>query len=158
MHALSGLRDVAGVHGSFLLSEAGALLNKDLPAVFHDDLLAETGPRIARLCEALEHGGAALDNLSLRFADHKLHICRSSGAFLCVIADAQVNVPALRMALALVVRRLANAEIEPRRSEPPSLRTPPSRASERPLPNPAPSPSLKDLGRSLFRGGRSVDD
>ena len=39
--ALSALRDVAGVHGSFVLQPTGELLGKDLPAVFHDDLFIE---------------------------------------------------------------------------------------------------------------------
>ena len=107
---LSGLRDVEGVFGSFVLAESGELLGKDLPAVFHDDVFVETGPRVVRLCEAIEHGGEALDSLVLRFADHKLHVRRSRGGLLCVIAKLEANASALRMALALVARRLGTAE------------------------------------------------
>ena len=107
---LSGLRDVEGVFGSFVLAESGELLGKDLPAVFHDDVFVETGPRVVRLCEAIEHGGEALESLVLRFADHKLHVRRSRGGLLCVIAKLEANASALRMALALVARRLGTAE------------------------------------------------
>ena len=37
--ALSALRDVAGVHGSFVLQLSGELMGKDLPAVFHLSLI-----------------------------------------------------------------------------------------------------------------------
>ncbi len=124
--ALKGLKDVEGVFGSFLIEESGELLAKDLPAVFHDEVFSETGPRIVRLCEAIEHGGEALDSLVLRFADHKLHIRRSRGGLLCVIAKLETNVPALRMALALVARRLGTSQAaEPARSEPPPSVAPP---------------------------------
>ena len=52
-HALAALRDVAGVHGSFVLSLTGELVGKDLPAVFHDELFVEVGGRLARLVEGL---------------------------------------------------------------------------------------------------------
>jgi hypothetical protein len=124
---LSGLRDVEGVFGSFVLAETGELLGKDLPAVFHDDVFVETGPRVVRLCEAIEHGGEALDSLVLRFADHKLHIRRSRGGLLCVIAKLEANASALRMALALVARRLGTADGAV--AEPPTtLPSPPVRA------------------------------
>lgn len=110
MQLLAGLRDVQGVHGSFVLSDSGGILDRDLPAVFHDELLAETGPRVLRLCETLEHAGEALENVALRFSDHNLHIRRAGSGFLCVIADAASNAPALKMALALVVRRLVTLE------------------------------------------------
>jgi hypothetical protein len=103
---LSALRDVEGVLGSFLLTDTGKLLAKDLPAVFHDDVLLETGPRILRLCESIEHGGEALEGLALRFTDHSLHVRRSRGGLLCVIAGVHTNAAALRMASTLVARRL----------------------------------------------------
>lgn len=128
MQFLAGLRDVQGVHGSFVLSEAGDLLGRDLPAAFHDELLAETGPRIVRLCEALEHNGESIDNLALRFADHKIHVRRSKGALLCVIADATANAPALKMASSLVVRRLGAPE--PAAHVGPAPTTPANRPAE----------------------------
>jgi hypothetical protein len=122
LQVLSGLRDVEGVFGSFVLAEAGQLLGKDLPAVFHDDVFAETGPRIVRLCEAIEHGGEAIDSLALRFADHKLHVRRSRGGLLCVIATLEANASALRMALSLVAKRLGAPEGAVS-SEPPATAT-----------------------------------
>ena len=119
LQVLQSLRDVEGGLGSFALDEAGALLERDLPAVYHDDVLLESGPRIVRVCEAIEHGGEALDSLVLRFADYKLHIRRSRGGLLCVIANAESNPPALRMALALVARRLGSVSPPPKPAKPP---------------------------------------
>ena len=55
-HALAALRDVAGVHGSFVLRPTGELLGKDLPAVFHDDLFVEVGARLSRFVETMAAG------------------------------------------------------------------------------------------------------
>ena len=132
MQFLAGLRDVQGVHGSFVLSEAGDLIGRDLPAAFHDELLAETGPRIVRLCEALEHSGEGVENLALRFSDHKLHVRRSRGGFLCVIADAVANAPALKMASSLVVRRLGALEAGTHAGGAAANRTPDARTSSIP--------------------------
>lgn len=103
---LGSLRDVEGVQGSFVLTGAGELVGTDLPALLLREMFAETGPRIVRLCETLEHGGEAIESLAIRFSDHKLHVRRSRGSFLCVFANTDTNAPALKMALALVARRL----------------------------------------------------
>ena len=50
---LAAMRDVDGVHGSFVVTRAGALAGKDLPAMFDDAVLTEVGRRIARLHEGL---------------------------------------------------------------------------------------------------------
>ncbi|MFZ5893302.1 MAG: hypothetical protein ACOY0T_19740 [Myxococcota bacterium] len=110
MHeTLRGLRDVEGVFGSFVLSGTGQLFAKDLPAVFHDDVFTDTGPRVLRLCEAIERGGESLEGLVLRFADYRLHVRRSKERLLCVIANVDTNAAALRMALGLAATRVASA-------------------------------------------------
>jgi len=54
---LTALRDVAGVHGSFVLPSTGELLGKDLPAVFHDELFVEVGARLSRFIETMAADG-----------------------------------------------------------------------------------------------------
>ena len=150
--ALKALRDIQGVFGSFVLTSSGELLDKDLPAVFHDEVFLETGPRIMRLCEAIEHGGEALDSLVLRFADHKLHVRRSRGGLLCVITDVGTNVPALRMAPALVARRLGNVLSDPsEEAATPSEPPPPPRDSA-----PPPLSTRLDKRQSQTYRGRPV--
>ena len=104
--SLSALRDVAGVHGSFLLTPTGVLLGKDLPAVFHDELFVEVGARLSRFVETMTADGDEVASAVLRFDEHRLHVTRFARGLLAVIAANDINVAALRMALTLTTRRL----------------------------------------------------
>lgn len=104
--ALSALRDVAGVHGSFVLSLNGELVGKDLPAVFHDDLFIEVGARLSRFVETMAADGDVVSSATLRFDEHRLYVQRFPHGLLAVITSHEVNVAALRMALTLTTRRL----------------------------------------------------
>lgn len=103
---LSGMRDVEGVHGSFVVTRAGALAGKDLPPMFDDTVLAEVGLRIVRLHEGVCAGGDDFDQCVLRFADYKLYLRSVPHGFLCVLSTDSVNTPALKMALTLTSRRV----------------------------------------------------
>ena len=104
--ALTGLRDVDDVQGSFLVGGEGTLLARDLPAVFHAELFAEVGPRLVRLREMFDPGSKQPSTLTLRFSEHKLHVRSVGEMLLCVLTGAKVNAPALRMAINLVARRV----------------------------------------------------
>ena len=104
---LSGLRDVDEVQGSFLLGSAGRLLARDLPAVFHAEIFADVGPRLVRLRETFDDGSGP-STLTMRFSDHKLHVRAIGSKLLCVLTGANVNGPALRMAMNLVARHVEN--------------------------------------------------
>jgi predicted regulator of Ras-like GTPase activity (Roadblock/LC7/MglB family) len=104
--ALLGLRDVGDVHGSFLIGRDGALLARDLPAAFRDELFADVGPRLVRLRETLESNGEDVKSLVLRFTEHKLHLRPVGPSLLCIITSARVNGPALRMATNLVAKHV----------------------------------------------------
>ena len=73
--ALSALRDVAGVHGSFVLRPTGELVGKDLPAVFHDELFVEVGARLSRFVETMAADGdeVTLGRAALRRASLVRH-------------------------------------------------------------------------------------
>jgi predicted regulator of Ras-like GTPase activity (Roadblock/LC7/MglB family) len=103
---LRALRDVAGVHGSFVLSLTGELVGKDLPAVFHDELLVEVGRRLARLVEGITTIGDQVSSAILRFGEHRLYVTRFPHGLLAVITGGEVNAAALRMALTLTARRI----------------------------------------------------
>ncbi|HEY6559696.1 MAG TPA: hypothetical protein VI072_20580 [Polyangiaceae bacterium] len=103
---LGTLRDVEGVHGSFVLSKGGDLLAKDLPAVFDDSLFAIVGPRIVRFYGALTAQGEELCQVVMRFTQHKLEVRPGVSGFVCVLCDVNTNAAALRMAMALVARGL----------------------------------------------------
>jgi hypothetical protein len=86
------------------LEEDGSLLAHDLPALFHAQLVAEVGPRLARLRDSFD-AGAGVSTLTMRFTDHKLHVRAVGSKLLCVLTGATVNEPALRMAMNLVARQ-----------------------------------------------------
>jgi predicted regulator of Ras-like GTPase activity (Roadblock/LC7/MglB family) len=142
---LATLRDVEGVEGAFLLSDGGALVDKDLPAMFDAELFREVGPRIVRLRETFSAVGDEMDTLAIRFADFKLFIRSMQPGFLCVLCSVAVNVPALRMGVQLAQRRiLAELDFSARSSHAP----PGMSVSYLPAP-PDPPPSGSGL---LYRG------
>jgi predicted regulator of Ras-like GTPase activity (Roadblock/LC7/MglB family) len=126
---LAAMRDVDGVHGSFVVTKTGALAGKDLPPMFDDAVLSEVGRRVVRLHEGLCAEGDDFDHCVMRFADHKLYLRSIPNGFLCVLSTNGVNTPALKMALTLTSRRVdplildaatsGNASVAPRASEPP---------------------------------------
>jgi predicted regulator of Ras-like GTPase activity (Roadblock/LC7/MglB family) len=103
---LHSLRDVDGVQGSFVVAPSGALVAKDLPAIFDGELFSEVGPRIARLYETFLSGGEEMDACVLRYAEHKLYVRRLKAGMIGTISGSKVNMAALRMVVNLVIRRL----------------------------------------------------
>ena len=100
------LRDVEGVHGSFVFAGGGAVVDSDLPAIFDTDLLGEVGARIARLYETFFTGGGDMETCVLRYAEHKLYIRKMTFGAMGVLSTVGVNLPALRMVANLVARRV----------------------------------------------------
>jgi hypothetical protein len=124
--ALSALRDVAGVHGSFLLQPTGELIGKDLPAVFHDELFVEVGARLSRFVETMTADGDEISSAVLRFDEHRLYVTRFAHGLLAVIAANEINAAALRMALTLTTRRLEPEIVALMTSPPPRVAPSPS--------------------------------
>jgi predicted regulator of Ras-like GTPase activity (Roadblock/LC7/MglB family) len=124
---LRSLRDVQGVYGSFVVAGSGALVARDLPAVFDGELFAEVGPRVTRLYETFLTGGEELDSAMLRFAEHKLYLRKMSWGVIGVLSTVAVNLPALRMVANLVIRKI-DPEVTP------SMLTPPPPLAEIPVP------------------------
>ena len=101
--ALQSLRDIDGVYGSFLLGGSGEPRARDLPAVFDDQTLIESGARIARFWEVVSDDGPP-EYAMLDFAEYSLFLRRVGSGCLCVIVPPQVNVLALRLASKWVAR------------------------------------------------------
>lgn len=104
--SLAALRDVAGVHGSFVLRLTGELVDKDLPSVFHEELFVDVGARLSRFVETMALDGDEVASAILRFDEHRLHVTRFPQGLLAVITASDINTAALRMALTLTTRRL----------------------------------------------------
>jgi hypothetical protein len=101
--ALHSLRDIDGVYGSFVVNGAGEPLARDLPAVFDDRTLAESGFRIVRLWEVVSES-APQEYALIDFAEYSLFVRRVASGCLCVVVPPHVNVLALRLASKWVAR------------------------------------------------------
>jgi predicted regulator of Ras-like GTPase activity (Roadblock/LC7/MglB family) len=104
--ALSSMRDVPGVEGSFVVSEFGRLLARDMPAIFADDVLAEVGPRALRLRDTLAYEADTLEACVVRYPDYLLFIKPMTDGLLLTLTRHGVNLPAVRMAMSLAGRRV----------------------------------------------------
>jgi hypothetical protein len=106
VEALRSLRDIKGIQGSFVVcAGSGEVLGRDLPAIIDDAVLSNVGPRIDRLLNIID-STPATETVAMRFGDHRLDVKRLGNAHLCVVAEAAVSPPALRMAMKLVARKL----------------------------------------------------
>ena len=110
--SLRALRDVHGVYGSFVLASTGTVVARDLPDAFDDELLGDVGPRVVRLCEALGSSGEELQSVMLRYAEHKLFVRKAGWGVIAVLSAEDVTLPALRMVLNLISRRI-DPEVPP---------------------------------------------
>lgn len=104
--ALTTLRDVAGITGSFVFRSDGGLVARDIHAMFDDGALVEAAERLARLRDTFAAVGDQLETAVIRFQDHKLYLKIVGEGMLCILASESVNMPALRMAANLVSRRI----------------------------------------------------
>jgi hypothetical protein len=115
---LRTLRDIKGVQGSFVVRAGnGELLGRDLPAVIDDAILVGIGPRIDRLLSIMD-SEPPTDAISMRFGEQRLDIKRLGTVHLCVLAEADISTPALRMAIKLIGRKLAEHDWNARRVAP----------------------------------------
>lgn len=104
--ALSGLSDVEGVLGGFVIDASGQLIATNLPVAFDASVFAEAGPRIVRLVEASASLTSGLKSCVLRFSEHKLYVKELKGAFLGVLLGVNASVPALKVAANLASRKI----------------------------------------------------
>jgi predicted regulator of Ras-like GTPase activity (Roadblock/LC7/MglB family) len=103
---LVSLRDIEGIHGSFLFSRRGVVLARDLPSVFGSDILSEAALRTTRLWETFAELDRTIESCILRYREHKLYVRPVLQGLLCVLTPPSVNMSALRMAVNLVTKRL----------------------------------------------------
>jgi predicted regulator of Ras-like GTPase activity (Roadblock/LC7/MglB family) len=106
--ALTSLLDVVGVEGSFLVNGTGALAAWNMPSTVEEEILDEAGAKLARLRQAFAVAGQELDFCTVRFARYKLCLKASDAGIICVLTRPDVNLPALRMALKLILHQIAS--------------------------------------------------
>ena len=159
--SLATLKDVAGITGSFVCTQSGRLLAREIPSLFDDVVLTEAGSRLLRVGETFSATGDELDVAVVRYGDHRLSLKTVSGGMLCIVVAGPVNMPALRMAANLVGRRIATAvaraQTELPAEAPPSPAAPVTDVAPPPRPTPTASAASQSYpGMRRFRG-RSVD-
>lgn len=133
--ALSALRDVAGVGGSFYVAADGSLLGQDMPAYFDHATLEEAGPRAWRLFELWPADPSSCDCV-VRFDECRLYFRGNGHGLLCVLLVAAPQMSALRTAADLVGRRLTTASTLPPPAASPPLPPPMPNAARRSTPPP----------------------
>ena len=121
--SLATLKDVAGIMGSFVCMPDGRLVSREIPAVFDDGALVEAGSRFIRFREAFAAGGDDMEVGVIRFRDHRIYMKVVGSGMLLILAEGDINMPALRMAANLVGRRIAPA-VALAEAEPPPAREP----------------------------------
>jgi hypothetical protein len=67
-------------------------------------------PRVIRLCDAFAGEEGALTSCCIRFADTLLFVRPLPGGALCVLSTLDVKMPALKMGVNLILRRLTPRE------------------------------------------------
>jgi hypothetical protein len=151
--ALSSLKDIDGVYGSFVVDMTGGLTLRDLPAVIDNAALREAGPRIARLWGAFPDDDPP-EYVLLEFSSHQVFIRKFDAGSLCVFVPPTVNRLALRMAANFVARwldaELSSASPSPEPS--PVSEPPPSQAA--PLSRQATPPPPAKKTTYFYRGQR----
>ena len=103
---LQSMRDVPGLQGSFVVSDLGRLLARDMPALFGDEVLAEVGPRALRLRDTMGDGTGSLAWCVVRYPTNVLCMRPLRDGLLIVLTERDANLPALRMAMSHSIRRL----------------------------------------------------
>jgi hypothetical protein len=150
LDALSSLKDIDGVYGSFVVDSSGGLTLRDLPAVIDNASLREAGPRIARLWGAFPDDDAP-EYVLLEFSSHQVFIRKFDAGSLCVFVPPTVNRLALKMAASFVARWLdAELPVVSTVMEPSPVSEPPP-ASQ---PPPAPATASGKKTTYFYRGQR----
>ena len=103
---LSSISDLDGIWATFLLSGMGDLVLWDVPRILGEEVLDSVGVPLCRLRDVLGRGEPDIDFCVLRFAEHRLCIHANADGMICILTSPTVNMPALKMAAALTLRRL----------------------------------------------------
>jgi hypothetical protein len=136
---LRTLRDIDGVLGSFVIGRNGDLLGRDVTAACGSDVLRLVGGRLQQLANAFASAeiGGPFESTTLYFPQYKLHIRALGNVLIVAVVSADVNLPALKMAMHMLGRQLlTDLAASKRTSAPPP--PPPARESPTSVPPPPP--------------------
>jgi hypothetical protein len=137
---LNALKDIPGVVGSFVLGDEGALLCRELPAIYPDAIFSELGRRLIGVKDAVETQAPPFADLLLKFDSFCLLNRRASKCTLSILATQSVNQPALRMATNVALKQIEEKIASG--AMPAAVLTPPAAVAVAEAPK----------GRRVFRG------
>lgn len=103
---LTALKDIPGVVGSFVLNDKGALVSREMPAIYPDDIYPEMGRRLIGVYEAIALQMASLGDFLLKFDGYWFLCRRTTQCFLGILTTESVNYPALKMATNVALKQL----------------------------------------------------
>jgi hypothetical protein len=123
LNALTPLRDVSSVEGSFVFDErSGQVLLTDLNAFFRPDMLVQTGRRLVNLLQVIDDNFDTSEEVVATFDRYSVVARRMSGLMLVVLLGDKSQVGMLRLAagpvLRSVERELTEEQPVPRFSPP----------------------------------------
>jgi predicted regulator of Ras-like GTPase activity (Roadblock/LC7/MglB family) len=160
---LATLKDLGGIIGSFLIGSGGSVVAQDLPA-YYGPAAYEVGPRVQRLRAALSMAEGDVSLCVLRYGSHKVSLRPIGEGLLAVIAEHDVNLPALRMATNLVAKKLGQAiaadMVASSTPPPPTVRPvaqPTASARARSLGAPEAQASRPKKNRAMYFRGKRID-
>jgi predicted regulator of Ras-like GTPase activity (Roadblock/LC7/MglB family) len=104
--ALSSLRDINGVTGSFIVATTGHLVALDTPALMGEEILTPVAPRLVRLWDTLREVDQSVDQAVISYESQKLYVRPVVRGLLCTIVPLGTNMAALRMAVNLLLKRV----------------------------------------------------
>jgi predicted regulator of Ras-like GTPase activity (Roadblock/LC7/MglB family) len=116
--ALASLRDINGVTGSFIVGTSGQLIARDTPPLLGEEVLAPVAPRLVRLWDTLREVDQSLDQAVISYESQKLYVRPVVQGLLCTIVPLGTNMPALRMAVNLLLKRVNPRLLELRHDYP----------------------------------------
>jgi len=162
VRTLETLKDLEGILGSFVIGPGGSVLAQDFPSYF-GSAAYDIGARALRLKEALEISEGELSHCILRYGSHKVALRPLKGGLLTIVSEAAVNMPALRMAMNLVARKLESSGIDthsPVSPPPPTTRPKPPVVQSSPMVVPGGPPEAQGArqpsGRAMYFRGKRI--
>lgn len=141
--ALSDLRLISGVIGSFVFDPRKGILASDVPAGFKKDKLGQAGRMVSRSITAGRTGFSEMKDLVFNFNEMFLLVREiRPGVILVVMGENSLNVNLLAMSLNLATEDLAAlADLPPEEGEAPPVAPPAPAPAHVPAPAPVAAPA-----------------
>jgi hypothetical protein len=89
-----------------VLNDKGALVSREMPAIYPDDIYPEIGRRLIGVYEAIALQMASLGDFLLKFEGYWFLCRRTTQCFLGILTTEAVNYPALKMATNVALKQL----------------------------------------------------